>query len=131
MLSAASETELATYYTMLREMNDQGPEDPDAYLAQHVRSIEAETLPDNNRIMPLYYNFDVTTAKQRKVTFTSFSSLHWRMVMTLAQIHYRVSQLESLLESLTDGDTKVDFDGTDATRAQVEKMIEQLADPEA
>lgn len=131
MLSAASETELATYYTMLRQMNDQGPEDPEAYLAQHVRSIEAETLPDNNRIMPLYYNFDVTTAKQRQVTFTSFSSLHWRMVMTLAQIHYRVSQLESLLESLTDGDTKVDFDGTDATRAQVEKMIEQLADPEA
>lgn len=131
MLSAASETELAPCYTMLREMNGQGPKDPDSYLAQHVRGITAEAIPDNNRLLPSYYNLDVTTVKQRNVTFTSFSSLHWRMVMTLAQIHYRVSQLEALLESLIDANTKVDFDGTEATRAQVEKMIAQLADPEA
>lgn len=131
MLSAASEAKLAPYYTMLREINGLGPEDPDSYLAQHVRGITAETLPDNNRMLPLYYNFDVTTVKLRQMKFTSFSSLHWRMVMTLAQIHYRVRQLEALLESLIDGDTEVDFDGTDATRAQVEKIIAQLADPQA
>lgn len=130
MLSAASEAELAPYYTMLRIISGQGPEDPDSYLAQHVRGIQAEDLPDNNRILPLYYNFDVPTVKYRQLTYTSFSSLHWRMVMTLAQIHYRVSQLEALLDSLTNGEIKVDFDGTDATREQLEKMILQLADPE-
>ncbi|WP_223828796.1 hypothetical protein, partial [Enterobacter hormaechei] len=87
MLSAGSEAEQAPYYTMLREMNGHGPKDPDSYLAQHVRSIAAETIEDNNRITPLYYTPDVTKEKYRQVTFTSFSSLHWRMVMTLAQIH--------------------------------------------
>ncbi|MNE25171.1 hypothetical protein D3C80_1184930 [compost metagenome] len=115
---------------MLRTISGQGPEDPDSYLAQHVRSIKAETLPDNNRIVPLYINFDVPTVKQRQLTYNSLPSLHWRMVMTLDQIHYRVSQLEALLESLTDSETKVDFDGTDATREQLEKMILKLANPE-
>ncbi|MCH2683691.1 hypothetical protein [Leclercia adecarboxylata] len=131
MLSAASEAKLAPFYTMLRDINGLGPEDPDSYLAQHVRGITAETLPDDHRMMPIFYNFDVNTVKVRQVKFTSFSSLHWRMVMALSQIHYRVSQLEALLESLIDGDTKVDFDGTDATLAQVEMMIAQLADPQA
>lgn len=130
MLSAASEVEWAPYYAMLREMNGQGPEDPDSYLAQHVRGITAETLHDDNRLMPLCYDFDTTTVKRRHVTFTSFSSMHWRMVMTLAQIHYRISQLEVLLDSLTDSDVKVDFDGTSETRAQLEKMILQLTDQE-
>lgn len=131
MLSAASEAEQAPYYTMLWEMNGQGPKDPDSYLAQHVRSIAAETIPDNNRIIPSYYTHDVTKEKYRQVTFTSFSSLHWRMVMTLAQIHYRVTQLEQLLDSLTDSDVNVDFGGTRATREQVERMIAQLTEPEA
>lgn len=128
MLSAASEEERRPYYTMLRGLTGQGPEDPDSYLAQHVRSITAET-PDNEfRLLPRAYNFDVTEVKYRQVTFTSFSSLHWRMVMILTQIHYRVSQLETLLDSLTNSDVKVDFDGTGETRAQVEKMIAQLAE---
>lgn len=128
MLSAASEDELRPYYTMLRELNGHGPEDPDSYLAQHVRSIKAEAPDDESRLLPKFYNFDVTEVKYRQVTFISFSSLHWRMVMSLAQIHYRVSQLETLLDSLTISDVKVDFDGTGKTRAQIEKMIVQLAE---
>lgn len=128
MLSAASEEKQIPYYTMLREINGrQGPESADSFLAQHVRAVEAETLDDDDLLLPRFYNFDVTSIKQRQMKFISFSSLHWRMVMTLAQIHYRVSQLEALLDAMIKNDDKVDFDSTGETRVQIEKKIAQLA----